>query len=178
MAHSAQRRQRCEIAMVRSLSKRRMYKRRGATWARHDRHARAACNDVERAFGSTAMTERTQSIETGQGPIAFRIRCGVSEPARLPTPSGASASAMVLAMAGKAAMAPASPQPLTPSGLVVQQVLLSRGRMKAGCRRSRADRSAHCDGRSGLAARGGAAARMRGGAKGVTVDISPPGGVF
>ena len=61
---------------------------------------------METALDSIAMTERTQSIETGQEPIAFRICGGV---------------------AGKAAMAPASPQALTPSGLVVQQVLLSRG---------------------------------------------------
>jgi hypothetical protein len=40
---------------------------------------------------------------------------------------------MALAMAGKAAMAPASPRPLTPSGLVVQQVPLkpNEGRSSA-----------------------------------------------
>ena len=83
---------------------------------------RSACNDVETALGSSAMMERTQSIETGQGPIAFGSREGVAEPVRFATPKGASASAMALAMAGKAAMAPASPQPFTPSGLVVQRV--------------------------------------------------------
>src|ERR1700732_168303 len=39
---SAQRTEGAGIAMVCSLSRSRMYKRRGATWARHDRHARAA----------------------------------------------------------------------------------------------------------------------------------------
>ena len=43
---------------------------------------RSACNDVETALGSIAMMERTQSIETGQGPIAFRSREGVAEPVR------------------------------------------------------------------------------------------------
>jgi hypothetical protein len=49
---------------------------------------------------------------------ARRIRDGVAGPVRSVAPKGASA----LATAGKAAMAPDSPQPLTPSGLVVQQV--------------------------------------------------------
>ena len=62
---------------------------------------RSACNDVETAFGSIAMMESTQSIETGQEPIAFRIRDGVAGPVRSMAPKGASASAMALAMAGK-----------------------------------------------------------------------------
>jgi hypothetical protein len=62
---------------------------------------RSACNDVETALGSIAMMERTQSIETDQEPIAFRIRDGVAGPVRSMAPKGASASAMALAMAGK-----------------------------------------------------------------------------
>ena len=54
------------------------------------------------------------------------MRDGVAGPVRSGAPKGASASAMALAIAGKAAMAPASPQPLTPSGLVVQRVPLKR----------------------------------------------------
>jgi hypothetical protein len=56
---------------------------------------------VETALGSIAMMERTQSIETDQEPIAFRIRDGVAGPVRSMAPKGASASAMALAMAGK-----------------------------------------------------------------------------
>jgi hypothetical protein len=48
-------------------------------------------------------------IEADQEPIALRIRDGVAGPARSVAPKGASASRMALAMAGKAAMAPASP---------------------------------------------------------------------
>src|SRR6266700_2073252 len=58
----------------------------------------------------------------GQALIAFQIAAEVAGPAKSVTPSGASASRMAFVMAGKAAMAPASPQPLTPSGLVVQRV--------------------------------------------------------
>ena len=63
-------------------------------------------------------------MEAGQEPIAFRIRDGVAGPARSIAQKGASASAMALAMAGKATMAPATPPPFTPSGLVVQRVPL------------------------------------------------------
>src|SRR6266478_903540 len=59
-----------------------------------------------------------------QALIAFKIVAGLAGPAKSVTPNGANASRIAFVMAGKAAMAPASPQPLTPSGLVVQRVPL------------------------------------------------------
>src|SRR5262249_20565087 len=56
--------------------------------------------------------------------IARQMRSGVAGPAKSETPKGASASRIALVTAGKAPIAPASPQPLTPSGLVVQRVPL------------------------------------------------------
>src|ERR1700724_1016760 len=66
-----------------------------------------------------------------QALIAFQIPAEVAGPAKSVTPNGARASRIALAMAGKAAIAPASPQPLTPSGLVVQRVPL-KPRLKDG----------------------------------------------
>src|SRR5207249_1016319 len=54
--------------------------------------------------------------------IARQIRSGVAAPIKSPPPAEASASRIALPTAGKAATIPASPQPLTPSGLVVQRV--------------------------------------------------------
>jgi hypothetical protein len=56
--------------------------------------------------------------------IARQIRSGVAGPEKSATPKGARASAIALVTAGNAPTAPASPQPLTPSGLVVQRVPL------------------------------------------------------
>src|ERR1700733_10946478 len=63
--------------------------------------------------------------------IARQTRAGVAGPSKFLAPSGASASWIALWIAGKAATAPASPQPLTPSGLVVQRVGL-KARLNAG----------------------------------------------
>src|SRR5262249_36882428 len=54
--------------------------------------------------------------------IARQIRYGVAGPSRSVTPNGASASRIALVIAGNAPTMPASPQPLTPSGLVAQRV--------------------------------------------------------
>ena len=77
-----------------------------------------------------------ESTETDQEPIAFRIREGVAEPVRFATPKGASASAMGLAMAGKAAMAPASPQPFDAEWIGrAARADEARGRGRGGRRR-------------------------------------------
>ncbi len=54
--------------------------------------------------------------------IARQIWNGVAGPSNPVTPSGVSASSTALPIAGNIAMAPASPQPFTPNGLVVQRV--------------------------------------------------------
>src|SRR3546814_20025771 len=51
--------------------------------------------------------------------IARQTTCGVAGIAMSRTPSGASASSIALITAGGAPIAPPSPQPLTPGGLVV-----------------------------------------------------------
>src|SRR3546814_20639624 len=51
--------------------------------------------------------------------IARQTTCGVAGIAMSRTPSGASASSIALITAGGDPIAPASPQPLTPRGLVV-----------------------------------------------------------
>src|SRR5262249_42705089 len=69
--------------------------------------------------------------------IALHTFAGVAGPLKAVTPSGAKASRMALVIAGKAAIAPASPHPFTPSGLVVQRVGL-KPRRNAGRSTTRA----------------------------------------
>jgi hypothetical protein len=54
--------------------------------------------------------------------IARQIRSGLAGPVKSAAPKVASASRIALPIAGNAATVPASPQPLTPNGLVVQRV--------------------------------------------------------
>src|SRR2546425_2291824 len=64
--------------------------------------------------------------------IACHTRCGVAGISRSVTPSGASASSSAPTTAAGAAIAPASPQPLAPSGLWVQGWLSSVSPWKYG----------------------------------------------
>ena len=56
--------------------------------------------------------------------MARNTRSGVAGMSRAVTPSGASASSTAFMMAGGAPIVPASPQPLAPSGLCAQSVVL------------------------------------------------------
>ena len=71
-----------------------------------------------------AGVTRARRFKTAALLVARQMRSGVAGPAKLVTPSGANASRMAFVTAGKAPTAPASPQPLTPSGLVLQRVPL------------------------------------------------------
>src|SRR3546814_4525184 len=77
--------------------------------------------------------------------IADHTRSGVAGMSMSRTPSGARASSTALITAGGAPMAPASPQPFTPSGLVAQRVGLmanpTRGRSSARGRQQSISRS-------------------------------------
>lgn len=64
--------------------------------------------------------------------ICRQTRSGVAGPSKPFTSKGASASLMALAMTGNPAMAPASPRPFTPSGLVVRVELGDMRRRREG----------------------------------------------
>ena len=66
---------------------------------------------------------------------ARHTRCGVAGMSRCVTPSGARASMIAFITAAGAAMVPASPAPLAPSGLVDVRMPWSRSRWAAGGRR-------------------------------------------
>jgi hypothetical protein len=84
-----------------------------------------ACREFTRPGGSRLPSTRCRPVfGKAHRLITRQMRSGVAGPARLTAPKGASASVIALTTAGKAPTAPASPQPLTPSGLVVQRVPL------------------------------------------------------
>src|SRR5262249_5338407 len=58
--------------------------------------------------------------------IACQTKAGVAGMSRFVTPSGDSASRRAFITAGGAPMAPASPEPLMPSGLVLQGISIER----------------------------------------------------
>src|SRR5580658_9806849 len=89
--------------------------------------AKRQCYSVG-GLGEVGLARRTLSRGENSAYRPFRMARqmwnGVAGPSNAVTPSGARASSTALLIAGNSAMAPASPQPFTPSGLVVQRVAL------------------------------------------------------
>ena len=104
-------------------------RRRGS--ARRRVSCRRSCASAQRRrrrdFGLAVVRMRTCDVSLGVGRacwIAFHTRCGDAGMSRCLTPTGASASCTAFIIAAGAPMAPASPQPLAPSGLCVHGVTL------------------------------------------------------